>query len=270
MKKIGKFNIIIMCFYAIILIGIGIYVFYIRKNENNNVLINNNINASNSSKNNTTNSNNTITKPNEKEYDYFVINDFCLKKENNKYSTCDLDEVDSKKFIIYSDSTLIGKYYIRRATVWNIFDDNSKYISHSGKITALSENLNIKPISFNEEEFNMDNMKLPITYKNNRVGNNKNYEHYYSINGYGFVSILYYTYNSENYKLVLYTDNSDRTYTLLNENVKDDENKTSYALYNVFEIDGNLSFALYCFSDINDDEYISLYKLSGNNVSKLI
>lgn len=269
MKVTNKFNIIIICIYASVLIIVGVYALYVRNNDNN-VFVNNAGSNGNSSKNNTAISNNTITKPVEKKYDYFVINDFCLQKENNKYSTCNLEDVDSKKFIVYSDNILMGKYYIKRATVWNIFDDNGNYISHSGKITALSESLNIKPISFQEKEFNIENMRIPLTYKNNRIGNNKNHEHYYSIDKYGYVSILYYTIDNENYKLILYTDSNDRTYTILNENVNEDENKTSYILYNAFEIDGKLSFALYGFSELTYDAFISLYELSNNRFSKII
>lgn len=263
MNKTNSFTKIIIILFVIIFIAVSLYALFNRNmDDGNNGIINNTLN-NNSSINNTIKNNND-------NYGYVIINDYCfiVNKNKNKYNECSLSRVDSQKFIVYSNDNYLGKLYLKRGVVWNLFDDNHEYVKYNGFLMACSDNIVIHPINISILNFNLDNINVSSKYKNLYV-NNGDFEHYYYINGYGNLTIMYYKENGMTYKTALYSNNNE-LFEVFKINVEEDKNKTSYSLYNAYIYDNQLYLSFYNYSELNDKNNLTIYKFDGNKFTKVI
>ena len=261
MNKTNSFTKIMIAIFILFFIITSLYILIRRDNSLNITNENNNLTNSNSTINNTIKNNDTS-------HTYLVINDFCFRINNKKYSTCSLSSVDSQKFIVYSDEYYLGKLYLKRGVVWNLFDDNNEYVNYDGFLMAYSGNLKIQPINILVLEFNLENINISSKYKNMYIKNG-DFEHYYYISGYGNLTIMYYNENGTTYKTALYSNNNE-LFEVFKIDVENDKNKTSYNLYNAYVFDNELYLSFYNYSELNSKNNLSIYKFDGSKFTKVI
>lgn len=262
MNKTNSFTKIIIILFVVIFIVVSLYALFNRNidDSNNNDIINNTLN-------NNSIINNTI-KNNYNNYGYVIINDYCFKVNKNKYSECSLSSVDLQKFVVYSNDNYLGKFYLKRGVVWNLFDDNNEYVKYNGFLMACSDNIIIQPINISILNFDLENINVSSKYKNLYV-NNGDFEHYYYIDGYGNLTIMYYKENGITYKTAIYSNNTE-LFEVFKINVEEDKNKTSYTLYNAYKYDNQLYLSFYNYSELNDKNYLTIYRFNGSKFTKVI
>lgn len=114
-----------------------------------------------------------LLKDNEKEVidenSYVLIDNQSVWAYKTSWRNIDSDKVDNKKLDVYIDSIYKGNYTLKYGNKWNLFDGN-KYISTDGSLIALSNNISLENIKYeeiNESDLNDINKILSSNYSNN-------------------------------------------------------------------------------------------------------
>lgn len=80
--------------------------------------------------------------------EYFVFsnsNNYGYSKKHEFYNISD-DQIEKSKMLFntYVDGSLKGKFYLSKINVWNLFDQNSEYVSYDGSLFAYAGNTDVK------------------------------------------------------------------------------------------------------------------------------
>ncbi len=116
----------------------------------NNPLNDNNTNTPSYENNNDNNSNVNPSTP--KIYDYLIIsNTDMFRVDNGKFKRLDKLQNVSQQFYTYVDGRYLGKYNLKLGKVWNLFNNNGKYVSYEGNLFAYTGNdlnINVRNIEY--------------------------------------------------------------------------------------------------------------------------
>lgn len=111
----------------------------------NTILGDNNDNPGGSSGNSSGgNSNPGTSETEKKDYKYLLIEDTDIwVYDNNKWNSKKKIDEEKEKFTILINNQYFGDYYIKKASKWNIFDENDKFVNYNGNFLAHTEDFNV-------------------------------------------------------------------------------------------------------------------------------
>ncbi len=222
--------------------------------------------------------------------DYLIIeNKEIWRLRNNNWRDIDFDDIEEidelkNKFKVYIDGNYQDNYYLKYVKNWNLFNDNNEYINYTGKLVAITSdmninirNFNITPIS-NEELITVNNiMQNNITYESLSV----NEEIIMDLDQNGINDRIISVSNLDSIEQPIYFNlvyvilNNDNPIILLKDNV--DENETLEApIYNISyimninnEAKDSIILQEGYFSDNGETGYL-LYQFKNNSYQKVI
>lgn len=263
MGKLNKFNIIVISIMLSILIILCVYIMFFRNKDMNN----NNNNLVNNVTNNTVINNNDNSK-------FIVLDDYCIRINNNRYSKCSTSTVDNKKFNIYVNNVYFGSYKIKYGTVWNLFDDNENYVDYEGNLIAFSNSLDINVIPFSETQFTDDlitQANKVLNSSKSAVESNLHYNHIYSLSNGNNVIITSNLYGQRNnyFNLAYYSNQNSNNIIFKNES-NYLEREYTHELKAVLYINNKLNLVFSMLNESTLDNDYSLYKFDGNKFIKVI
>ena len=168
--------------------------------------------------------------PDSKDNEYLVVDNTSIWLfSNGNWVSVNKKAVDNKKMIIYVDNNKIGSYYLKSGNVWNLFDDNSKFVNYDGALLAHSDNMKINIKSLTEieidssvindiskilnKEVDFDDIAMSVAYET-KINNND------------FIDKIIYVSNIENdvekpfYYNVIYADIDGHIIPIINEEIQ--------------------------------------------------
>lgn len=111
-----------------------------------------------------------LLKDNEKEVidenSYVLIDNQSIWTYKTSWQKADSEKVNNKNFNVYIDSVYKGNYTLKYGNKWNLFNDN-KYVSADDNLIALSDNITLENIRYeevNENDLNDINKILSSNY----------------------------------------------------------------------------------------------------------
>jgi len=100
-----------------------------------------------------------VNEPLEKKGQYISINNISnILFDNGNFKKVNANNLNNNQVNAYINGNYIGTYYLKKGRIWNLFDENDKYINYDGKLLVNSTNLNM--IVRNIEKVNITDNEL--------------------------------------------------------------------------------------------------------------
>ncbi len=178
----------------------------------------------------------------DKRYLYIVLDNQVNYLYNNdgfkKINNSDLEKMNLK-FNCYEDNINIGEYYLKRGTIWNLFDENNNYKYYSNYILAINgtypfelDSINYRELSSEEKRYINDKYNISqdiISGKTIDVDlNGDNVQEKIIISSYNGEDI-----NTNDYNLVLIMNNKKYSEIVYNTNLNANN---SYDIKAIFKL----------------------------------
>ena len=224
---------IIIIVSLLLLYGLIMLLIFRNKDDNN---------PNNNKDNNEVKENNNVNENDEVNNKYLVLENDSTWKYNKEWSSTSKSLAQrSGNFKIYSDNNYIGEYKLVYSNAWNVFDENDRYVSYTGKLFAFSNDFDIKLIRTNIVNITEDDKNYILSGYDN-----KNFDNLLSndminidLDNNGVIDKIVAISNigdedSINYNLV-YIILNGRLYTLLNENLENIYESSVYNINRIFE-----------------------------------